>query len=148
MKRNLLLSAIALVVFVTALQAQETKSTTRFETQHKFSSSMAKRVPEYETNLLKTFETGNPTMQAQAVQAMRDLEQLAPQYSFESLIDPLGKALKDEKTDRIVRRLAALALDELHSDAGDAVIKDVASSCDDKGLQTLCQALLVKSQYK
>ena len=53
--------------------------------------------------------------------------------------------MKDETSDSIARRLAALALDELHSDAGDAVIKDVADKSDDKGLQTLCQALLVKN---
>ena len=109
---------------------------------------MGKRLPEYETNLLITLETGSPTMQAQAVQTMRNLEQAFPTYPFKSLIAPLAAKLKDEKTDRIVRRLAALALDELHSDAGDAAIKEVATSCDDKGLQSLCEALLIKSQYK
>jgi len=52
--------------------------------------------------------------------------------------------LKESTSDPIARRLAALALDELHSDAGDAVIKNVADMSDDIGLQTLCQALLVK----
>lgn len=34
-----------------------------------------------------------------------------------------GKKLKDENADSIVRKLAALVVDEIHSDAGDATIK-------------------------
>ena len=109
---------------------------------------MAKQLPQYEVNLLKTLETGSPTMQAQAVQTMRELAQMFPSYPFKSLIAPLGAKLKDEKADGTVRLLAALALDELHSDAGDAIIKDVAGFSQDKGLQTLCTALMVRSQYK
>jgi hypothetical protein len=71
-----------------------------------------------------------------------------PQYPFQASLAPLGKKLKDEKADPTVRCLAALALDELHSNAGDAVIRDVAGSSQDKGLQTLCNALLVRSDYK
>jgi hypothetical protein len=148
MKQTLLLSTIALVAFVTLLRAQETKSTMRIETQHKLPSSMEKRLPEYELNLLKTLENENPAMQAQAVQTLRDLEQVFPKYSFNASLAPLTAKLKNENTDKVVRRLAALALDELHSDAGDAVIKDVASSCDDEGLKALCNALLVRSQYR
>lgn len=148
MRRTFLLSAIALVAFVTVLQAQETKSTMRIEKQHKLPSSMEKRLPEYELNLLKTLENGNPAMQAQAVQTLRDLEQVFPKYSFNASLAPLTAKLKNENTDKVVRRLAALALDELHSDAADAVIRDVANSCDDEGLKTLCNALLVRSQYR
>jgi hypothetical protein len=148
MKRILFLSAIALMVWATAVQAQETRSTTRIEAQHKPPSSMEKRLPEYEANLLKTLEGENPAVQAQAVQTIRDLEQMFPRHPFQLSLAPLEAKLKDENADGIVRLLAALALDELHSDAGDAVIRDVASSCQDKGLQTLCNALLVKSQYK
>ncbi len=147
MKRILFASAIALMVCATAVQAQQTKSTTRLEAQHKATSSMGKRVAEYETNLLKTLASGNPTVQAQSVQTIRDLEQMFPQYPFEASLAPLEAKLKDENADAIVRRLAALALDELHSDAGDAVISEVANSSQDKGLQTLCNALLVRSQY-
>jgi hypothetical protein len=157
MKRIFFPLAIALVVFATAVQAQETvqsqetkerKSTMRIDAQHKPPSGMEKHLAQYEVNTLKTLETGNATVQAQAVQTMRDLEQMFPMYTFETFLAPLEKKLKDEKADPVVRRLAALALDELHSDAGDSVIKDVANSSDDKGLQTLCRALLVKTDYK
>lgn len=147
MKRLLFSLAIALLVSVTALHAQETKSTTRIEAQHKPTGSMKKGPAEYEVNLLKTLESENPAVQAQSVQTIRDLEQMFPQYPFKSSIAPLGAKLKDENADPVVRRLAALALDELHSDAGDAFIRDVAGSSPDKGLQALCNALLVRSQY-
>jgi hypothetical protein len=137
-----------LIVCATALQAQESLSTTRIETQHKATSSMGKRLAEYEANLLKTLEVGNPAAQAQSVQAIRELEQMYPKYPFAASLAPLEAKLKDENADRIVRRLAALALDELHSDAGDAVVKDVASTSKDKGLQSLCEALMVRSQGK
>jgi len=130
------------------MQAQERKSTTRIEAQHKPPRSMGKRLAQHEQNLLKLLENENPTVQAQAVQTIRDLEQMFPEYPFDSSLAPLENKLKDEKADGVVRLLAALALDELHSDAGDAVIRDVASSSQDKGLQTLCNALLVRSQYR
>jgi hypothetical protein len=148
MKRILVVSAIVLMVCATAMQAQESLSTSRIETQHKATRAMGKRLAEYEVNLLKTLESGNPAAQAQSVQAIRELEQMYPNYAFAASLAPLEAKLKDENADRIVRRLAALALDELHSDAGDAVIKDVASSSKDKGLQSLCDALMVRSQNK
>jgi len=64
------------------------------------------------------------------------------------MLAPVEATMKDEKSDSIVRILAALALDELHSDAADAIIREVAGSTKDNGLQTLCNALRVRSQYK
>jgi hypothetical protein len=148
MKRILFASAIALMVCATAVQAQDSLSSTRIETQHKETRFMKKHLPDMQENLLKTLETQNPVMQAHAVQTIRELEQVFPKYAFALCLAPLGTKLKDENADPTVRRLAALALDELHSDAGDAVITDVASSSQDKGLQTLCKALLVRSDYK
>lgn len=148
MKRIFFISAITLMVCATAAQSQEGLPTTRLEAQHKPTTSMGKRLAQYEENLLKTLESDNPAVQAQAVQTIRELEQMFPKYPFKSSLAPLEAKLKDEKADGIVRRLAALALDELHSDAGDAVIKDVATSSQDVGLQILCKALLVRSQIK
>jgi hypothetical protein len=148
MKRVLLSFAVAFVALATSIQAQESASTTRIGAQHKSSKTMEKQLPQYEANLLSILQGDNPTMQAQAVQTLRDLEQLFPQYPFASSLAPLASALRNDKTDGVVRRLAALALDELHSDAGDLVIKDIATECTDKGLQTLCSALMVKGQYK
>jgi hypothetical protein len=140
--------ATAFIVFTIAVQAQDAPSTTRLESQHKPTSSMASHLAQYELNILKTLDSGNAAAQAQAVQTLRELEQMFPKYPFEQSLAPLEAKLKDEKADPIVRHLVALALDELHSDGGDSVIKDVAATCQDKGLQTLCNALLVKSTYK
>lgn len=148
MKRILFSAAIALIVCATAVQSQDSLSTTRLEAQHKPTSSMGKRLAQHELNLLKTLESENPDVQAQVVQTIRELGQLFPKYPFNSSVGPLRAKLKDENADAIVRRLSALALDELHSDAGDAAIREVAISSQDKGLQTLCNALMVRSQIK
>jgi hypothetical protein len=148
MKRILLSALLAAAVFAVTAQAQQVPSTTRIEGQHKRLGSMEKNLAQYEANLLKTLDNENPDVQAQAVQTIRDLEQMFPKYPFKSLIEPLGKKLKDENADSIVRTLAALALDELHSDAGDVAISSIAGSSQDKSLQILCKALAVRSQYK
>lgn len=145
MKRILFASAIALMVCTVAAQAQDSLSSTRIEAQHKETKFMKKHLPDMQVNLLQTLETQNPVMQAEAVQTIRELEQVFPKYTFTLCLAPLETKLKDETADPTVRRLAALALDELHSDAGDAVIRDVANFGQDKGLQTLCNALLVRS---
>jgi hypothetical protein len=147
MKRLLVASAVAIVLFAASLQAQEGPSYTRIESQHKPPSGMEKQLAKHEENLIKTLGTENVIMQAQAVQTIRDLEQMYPKYTFKASVQPLAAKLKDEKADGIVRRLSALALDELHSDAGDAAIRDIAGSTQDKGLQMLCNALLVRSEY-
>lgn len=147
MKRILYVPAMALMICATALQAQESVSTNRIEAQHKDTRAMGKHLEQHEENLLKTIAAENPLLQAQAVQTIRELEQMFPTYAFKASLGPLETKLKDENADPIVRRLAALALDELHSDAGDVIIRDVAGTCQDKGLQTLCNALLVRSLY-
>jgi hypothetical protein len=148
MKRLLVGSAVAIVLFAASLQAQEGPSDTRIASQHKPPSAMEKQLPQHEATLISTLASGNATMQAQAVQTIRDLEQMFPKYSFKASLEPLTAKLKDEKADGTVRMLAALAMDELHSDAGDAIIRNVAGSTQNKALEMLCNALLVRSQYK
>ena len=147
MNRIFLPLALVLALFATSLQAQGSKSTTRVELQHKPPHFMEKHLREYEVNLVKSLQNENTTIQAQAVQTMRDLEQMFPAYPFKGFLEPLEAKLKDENADGIVRNLAALALDELHSDAGDAIIKSVAESTKDSSLHTLCDALLIRSTY-
>jgi hypothetical protein len=145
MKRPLLSLIAGLIVLYTMAPAQENRSTTRFEKQHKPTHFTKDHLPQIEANLVAALATSSVETQRGEIQTLRDLEQLFPEYPFASTITPLETMLKDETSDPIVRKLAALALDELHSDAGDAVIKEVASMCDDTGLQSLCQALLVKN---
>ncbi len=102
----------------------------------------------FEGNILSSLQSNVIGLQQTGIQTLRDLEHIFPDYPFDAMLAPLETILKDTKADRVARRLAALALDELHSDAGDAVIKSIADDCDDGGLQSLCQALQVKNQNK
>jgi hypothetical protein len=148
MKRVLISLTLALVIVCAASQAQGSKSITRLEKQHGPSRFQTRHLKQTEESLLPALRGELQGGQQMAIQTLRDLEQMFPDYPFAATITTLETVLKDESTDPISRRLAALALDELHSDAGDAVIKDVASTSSDKGLQTLCNALLVKSDYR
>ena len=129
------------------LIAQEKLSNTRFENQHKISRLIEKHLPQTEINLRVSINSQNASVQQSALQALRDLERLFPVYPFDSLLVPLELLLKDSKADILSRTLAALALEDLHSDAGDAIIKDMLNA-EDKELQTLCSALMLKSNYK
>ena len=145
MKRSLLSLAVVLIVLYAMAPAQQSKSTTRLEKQHKKTQFMKEHLKQSEANLVLLLQGKPVETQREAIQTLRDLEQLFPEYPFTSIVTPLETILKNESSDPLARRLAALALDELHSDAGDVVIKDVADKSDDNGLQTLCQALLVKN---
>ena len=147
-----LLLALILAVFCTSLQAQsligdrDLASTSRLERQHRFGLNRAShfqkaRLKQIEDSLVQVLDPQWHGNQQAAIQTLRFLEQQFPTYPFAAMIEPLAKIIKNEDADPVARRLAALALDELHSDAGDAVIEEVALSCDDKGLQTLCNAL-------
>mgnify|MGYP001465223514 CR=1 FL=1 len=140
---------LAFLVLTTGVHAQD-KSTARAQMQHKYNMRfMSQHLKQTEESLLKAMQDSSVGMQTSAIQTIRELGQIFPEYPFTSLLVPLENKLKDENADGVARRLAALALDGLHSDAGDAIIRDVAKSCEDKGLQTLCKALLIKgSLYK
>jgi hypothetical protein len=145
MKRVPLVLVLALFVLGTSVQAQEQRSTTRIEKQHEQTASLKKQLKQTEESVLEALQGDNRGNQRAALQTLRDLEQIFPVYPFSKLLEPLGDLLKDENADPVARKLAALALDELHSDAGDAMIREVAGGSDDEGLQSLCQALLVGS---
>jgi len=148
MKRRTMILAVGLLLVALSVQAQEGKSTTRVERQHKYTHFQKGKMKQTESSILAAIENESVGMQQTAVQALRDLEQMVPDYPFSSLITPLSNKLQSAQTDPVVRKLAALALDELHSDAGDAAIRAMAEKCDDKGLQSLCEALLVRSNLE
>jgi hypothetical protein len=132
------------LVFTTGVHTQD-KATTRAQMQHKYNTRfLSQHLKQTEESLLKALQDTSISMQTSAMQTIRELEQIFTEYPFASLLVPLEYKLKDENADSVVRMLAAIALDGLHSDAGDDVIGDVAKSCEDKGVQTLCKALLVK----
>jgi len=141
------IAALFLLTAVAA-QAQGEKSTTRIEQQHKMTHFQNSQMKSSEASILQGLESGSPRLQQTSIQTLRELMQLATDYPFKSLITPLEKTLNNEQADRLVRWLSALALDELHSDAGDAAIRAMSQNSNDKGLQTLCQALLIRSNIE
>jgi hypothetical protein len=146
MKRGLMLLVVGLLLIAVPALSQTDESTTRVERQHHLTRFQKNHMDQTEKSLREAIESESVGLQKTGIQAVRDLEQLDTRYPFADLIGPLSDKLKDSKADGTVRMLAALALDELHSDAGDAAIQSVA---DDKtanqGLRNLCKALLVRS---
>jgi HEAT repeat protein len=135
MKRTMLSIALALLVITISVRAGDSSS--RFTKQH-----MKQTV----ANIISVLNDGSsPSIQASAAQTIRELEWAYPDESFSDFVDPLIRVVKDESTDTQVRILAAIALDGLHSDAGDAAIETVAKGSGEKSVQTLCAALLVRT---
>jgi hypothetical protein len=146
MKRIISLLAVTLIVLAVTVQAQESKSSTRLQAQHKYNTRfLEKHLKQTEASLVKALEDSSVGMQKNSLQTIRELEQIFPEYPFSSLLIPLENKLRDENANGVVRMLVAIALDGLHSDAGDAIVKETGDSSNDKGLKTLCEALVIKS---
>lgn len=146
MSRNIIIPITALLLLIAvSAQSQGDKSTTRIERQHKISHFQGGQMEHSEASILQGLQSDSPRLQQTSIQSLRELMQLAPAYPFSTLTGPLEATLNNEHADRTVRWLSALALDELHSDAGDAAIRAMSANDKDAGLQTLCQALLIRS---
>ncbi len=143
-QRFLALLLLALVVHVSGL-AQT--STSRVEKQHQATAFMKAHLAQTEELILRSLNSPfeNEGLNA-PLQTVRDLEQVFPDYPFVKLIVPLENILNNEQADPTSRMLAALALDELHSDAGDVIIAATANRSENVGVQTLCQALLAQAK--
>jgi len=142
MKRVIISLTLASAIVCITLQAQ-VPSTTRLEKQHGPTRFEKSHLEQMEAQLvcdLDSISTGNQTV---VIQDIRYLEQLFPSHPFASFIEPLGRTLKNTSADPVARKLAALALDELHSNAGDAIINEVSDTPEDKDLATLCKALQI-----
>lgn len=132
MKRFILFITIALIVSISATQAQD--AATRFQKQH---------LKQTEASLVNALNSESAGMQATAAQTLRQLEWTFPEEEFKSTITPLVRIVKDEKVDTQIRLLAAIALDGLHSDMGDEVLAIVAKSSTNKSVQELASALIL-----
>ena len=136
---------LAILVLASAVHAQGSKSAARAQIQHNYNTRfLSQHMKQTEESLLKALQDSSISMQISALQTIRELEAIFPEYPFASSLSPLEDKLKDENADGVARILAALALDELHSKTGDEVISDMAKSSEDAGLQILCNALMVK----
>jgi hypothetical protein len=141
MSRTILSLMLGVLFFAVSIQAQSDAS--RFQKQHytKFNKKNLKGTQEM---LTKALESGNPSMASSAIQTLRELELVFPEESFESMLKPLIKIVKDEKSESTVRILALFALENLHSNDGDAAIIEVGKSTSDKTIQKICIAMSVE----
>jgi hypothetical protein len=142
MKRIIFLLLASTALFVITLDAQDQSS--RFMEQH-HSKFVKSHLEVTKQMLLKAMERDDPNMQTTALQTLRDLEIIFPDDKFSSFIEPLILNVKDEKEDTEVRLLSALALENLHSDKGDAAIYDVAKNTSNKSVKDLCIIMSLES---
>ncbi|MCW8814318.1 MAG: hypothetical protein OQK65_12370, partial [Chlorobium sp.] len=89
--------------------------------------------------------SNDANMVSSSVQTIRELEQVFPDEAFTSFIDPLSNIVRNENFETHARILSALALDELHSDKGDASIYDVARNSSNQSVKDICSALAIES---
>jgi hypothetical protein len=127
---------VASIILTVSVKAQE--QNTRFIKQH---------LSQTESSLIEALNnSASPSVRANAAQTIRELEWMFPDETFTTLISPLIRNVKDEQMDTQVRLLAAIALDALHSDDGDAAIASVAGSSVNQSMKDLCSALVLRSQ--
>ncbi len=148
MNRGVIILVVCILLGAASASAQEKASTTRLERQHQLTRFQKGLMKNSEESLREAIESPRVELQETGIQAVRDLEQLDTHYPFTLLIDPLSDKLKDENADETVRVLAALALDELHSEAGDAAIQSVGEKSSDSELKDVCKALLIRSWFE
>jgi hypothetical protein len=110
---------------------------TRFQKQH---------MPQTEEMLVNGLKDSDPSIRSTTAQNIRDLEFTYPDEPFTDLLTPLMERLKDENEIAQVRILSAIALDQLHSETGDQVIRDVSKISSNQSVKDVCTALLVKSR--
>ena len=140
MSRTFLSVVLGMIFLGITVQAQSDIS--RFQKQHnsKFNKKNLKATQEM---LIQALESGNSQMIAGAAQTVRELLQIFPNENFDLMLDPLTKIVKDEKVETTSRILSLFALEALHSDAGDAVIKDLKKSSSNKTIVEICNAMSI-----
>lgn len=140
MPRNFLSLVLGVILFAITIQAQS--DITRFQKQHntKFNKKNLKGTQEM---LIKSLESGQPKMISSAAQTVRELQQIFPEESFSSMLNPLIKVVKDENGETVSRILTLFAIESMHSDDGDAAIKELQNSTSNITLREICNAMFV-----
>ena len=134
------------IILVLSATVYSQSKTSRFYLQHK-SQFVKDHLQQTEKMLLRSLKSSNANMVSSSIQTIRELEQVFPDEPFNSFIEPLSNIIRDEKGNTDTRILSALALDELHSDIGDASIYEVAKRTRDQSVKDICKALAIES-YK
>ena len=144
--KQIFINLLALTLFVTiATHAQD--QATRFIKQHN-SKFIKERLEQTKGSLLEAMKSDDSHMQITAIQTLRDLEIVFPEDKFSSFIEPLIINVKDENENTDVRILSMLALENLHSDKGDASIYFVSQNTLNKSVKDLSVCMAYKSFNK
>ncbi len=142
MRYTLIFALVLFGILSFNLKAQDKNS--RLELQHHLIFYKS-HLSQAEQMLKKNFESNDPQIVSSSIQTFRELEQLLPDEKFTELLNPLIKIMRNEKESTEVRMLTAMALDELHSNTGDAAIYDMAKNSNDKAIKDICKALAIES---
>jgi uncharacterized membrane protein YccC len=138
--KNRLFFSVLVLLLVPFLQISAQNQHTRFQKQH-HTNYTESHLKQSEAMLLKAFESDVNGMATSSLQTLRQLQQVFPEYEFTSLLEPLIKLVGDEKLDTHERMLAALALDDLHSDKGDKAISNAAKNTINQSVKDICLTL-------
>jgi hypothetical protein len=142
MIRAILFSLLTILLISAATPAQS--KPTRFAKQHK-SYFLKEHLDKTEKMLLQSLQSTDANMVSSSIQTIRELEQVFPDEAFSSFIEPLSKIVQNDNYDTHARILSALALDELHSDKGDASIYATAKYSSNQSVRDICSALAIES---
>ena len=142
MIRVIFFSLITILIFSATIPAQS--KPTRFSKQHN-SHFLKEHLDKTEAMLIQSLQSNDANMVSSSVQTIRELEQVFPEETFGSFIDPLSSIVQNENFDTHSRILSALALDELHSDKGDKAIYEMAKNTSNQSVKDICAALAIES---
>jgi len=145
-KKHFLFLVISFLILLffnnSAAFAQENQ--TRLLKQHRLSFEKA-HLEQTEIMLVQALESNSASLNSSALQTIREIEEIFPNESFSTFIEPLGDIIKNENADTQLRILSALALDKLHSDIGDNIIYEVAKNTTIESVKNVSEALAIKS---
>lgn len=139
MKQFFLAVLLATALAVTSLNAQSAPS--RIQKQHDVTRFMKAHLNSSIEMLNRALANKQYNMKLSALQTIRQLEQLFPEESFSNLIDPLITIVNDNNIETETRALAAITLDQLHSDKGDEALFLVGQNCENTTIKNLCRAI-------
>ncbi|MGE5682076.1 MAG: hypothetical protein ACM34K_14505 [Bacillota bacterium] len=136
MKHIYILLALISITAFTTIDAQNSK--TRYQKQHNVTDFMKTHLKTSIEMTNRAMENKESKMQNSAIQTLRELQQLFPDESFDSLVQPLITIINDKNMEVETRILAAITLDQLHSETGDDAIFRVSKSCENATLRNVC----------
>lgn len=142
MRSGIILSLLLFGVLSCNIIAQDMNS--RLELQHHLIFYKS-HLQQAEKMLAKNFASNDKEIVSSSIQTFRQLEQLLPDEKFAELLNPLIKIIRNENESTEIRMLTAMALDELHSDTGDAAIYDMAKNSNDMAIREICKSLAIES---